>query len=225
MKLLTTSNYKTLKGTSKGYDTYGLHMIPASLSGRNVCASSSAGCREACLNTAGRGAMSSVQNARLKKTMLFFEDRDKFMGYLADDIEAAIKKSKRKGMTPCFRLNLTSDLMWEKYGIIEMFADQIFYDYTKHFTRMLRFINGGFPANYHLTFSRSECNDADVARVLAAGGNVAAVFGSRLPDTWMGKPVISGDETDLRFLDPKNVIVGLTTKGKAKHDTTGFVIH
>jgi hypothetical protein len=224
MKLLTTSNYKTLKGKSKGYDTYGLHLIPASLSGRNVCASSSAGCREACLNTAGRGAMGSVQTARLKKTTMFFADRDKFMGMLVDDIEAAIKKSKRDGMTPCFRLNLTSDLMWEKYAIVEMFGDQIFYDYTKHFSRMLRYINGEFPANYHLTFSRSECNDADVAKVLAAGGNVAAVFGSSLPDTWMGKPVISGDETDLRFLDSKNVIVGLTTKGKAKHDTTGFVI-
>jgi hypothetical protein len=157
--------------------------------------------------------------------MMFFEDRDKFMGMLVDDIEAAIKKSKRNGMTPCFRLNLTSDLMWEKYGVIEMFGDQIFYDYTKHFSRMLRFINGGFPTNYHLTFSRSECNDGDVARVLAAGGNVAAVFGSTLPERWMGKPVISGDETDLRFLDPSKVIVGLTTKGKAKHDTTGFVIH
>ena len=224
MKLLTTSNYKTLKGKSKGYDTYGLHLIPASLSGRNVCASSSAGCREACLNTAGRGAMGSVQTARLKKTTMFFADRDKFMGMLVDDIEAAIKKSKRNGMTPCFRLNLTSDLMWEKYAIIETFGDQIFYDYTKHFPRMLRFINGGFPKNYHLTFSRSECNDTDVTRVLAAGGNVAAVFSS-LPDEWRHKSVVNGDETDLRFLDPSNVIVGLTTKGKAKHDKTGFVIH
>lgn len=223
MKLLTTSNYKTLKGKSKGYETYGLHLIPASLSGRNVCASSSAGCRTACLNTAGRGAMSSVQAARLNKTRLFFEDRDKFMMLLIDDIHAAIRKSKRNCMTPCFRLNLTSDLMWEKYGIMDMFSDCIFYDYTKHFSRMIRFINGAFPRNYHLTFSRSECNDDDVAKVLAAGGNVAAVFSS-LPNVWARKPVVNGDETDLRFLDPSNVIVGLTTKGKAKRDKTGFVI-
>lgn len=223
MKLLTTSNYKIQKGKTKGYETYGLHLSPASLSGRNVCASSSAGCRAACLNTAGRGAMSRVQKARIRKTKMFFEDRDMFMKLLVKDIEAAIKKSKRNGLTPCFRLNLTSDLMWEQYGIIEMFGDQIFYDYTKHFPRMLRFINGGFPPNYHLTFSRSECNESDAVRVLQAGGNVAAVFRS-LPDKWVGKQVINGDETDLRFLDQTNVVVGLVTKGKAKQDKTGFVI-
>jgi hypothetical protein len=36
-------------------------------------------------------------------------------------------------------------------------------------------------------------------------------------------PVINGDETDLRFLDAKGVIVGLRAKGKARKDTTGFV--
>ena len=225
MSLLNSGNAKTRKGEKKGFITYGLHLAPANLSGFNVCKDASKGCAAACLNTAGRGAMSSVQRARIAKTLLFFHDKPAFLSNLWEEVKKSMKSATRKGMTPCFRLNLTSDLMWEKYGIIEMFADQIFYDYTKHFTRMLRFINGGFPANYHLTFSRSECNDADVARVLAAGGNVAAVFGSRLPDTWMGKRVISGDETDLRFLDPKNVIVGLTTKGKAKHETTGFVIH
>ena len=37
--------------------------------------------------------------------------------------------------------------------------------------------------------------------------------------------VVNGDESDLRFLDPRNSIVGLKAKGKAKKDTTGFVVN
>jgi hypothetical protein len=36
-------------------------------------------------------------------------------------------------------------------------------------------------------------------------------------------PVFNGDESDLRFLDPKGSVIGLYAKGKAKKDTTGFV--
>ena len=37
-------------------------------------------------------------------------------------------------------------------------------------------------------------------------------------------PVINGDKTDMRFKDPVGVIVGLKAKGKARKDTSGFVI-
>jgi hypothetical protein len=56
------------------------------------------------------------------------------------------------------------------------------------------------------------------------GGNVAMVFENKLPTTYKGKKVINGDENDLRFLDSKNVIVGLVAKGKGKKDDSGFVI-
>ena len=39
----------------------------------------------------------------------------------------------------------------------------------------------------------------------------------------MGRKVIDGDKHDLRFLDEKNVIVGLIAKGEAKKDISGFV--
>jgi len=52
--------------------------------------------------------------------------------------------------------------------------------------------------------------------------NVAVVF-DRLPEEYMGKPVFNADDTDLRFLDPKGVILGLKAKGRAKKDTSGFV--
>ena len=51
--------------------TFGLHLAPHTLSGYNVCPHASKGCAEACLNTAGRGRMNMVQDARIKKTIMF----------------------------------------------------------------------------------------------------------------------------------------------------------
>jgi hypothetical protein len=75
-----------------------------------------------------------------------------------------------------------------------------------------------------LTFSRSETNEALAVDVLRNGGNVAVVFAGVLPSAWQGYNVVNGDESDLRFLDKKNVVVGLRAKGDAKKDTTGFVV-
>ena len=109
--------------------------------------------------------------------------------------------------------------------MIDMFRHVQFYDYTKIITRMWKFCTGDFPVNYHLTFSRSECNDDACKAVLLGGGNVAVVFDSKeLPKEWNGFPVFNADTTDLRFLDPFG-IAGLYAKGKARHDTSGFVVH
>jgi hypothetical protein len=89
---------------------------------------------------------------------------------------------------------------------------------------MVSFLDGKLPSNYRLTFSRSETNETQCLEVLSRGGNVAVVFRNELPTHWKGFPVINGDENDLRFLDPKGVVVGLKAKGKAKTDTTGFVV-
>ena len=55
------------------------------------------------------------------------------------------------------------------------------------------------------------------------GVNVAVVFRKELPSTWNNVEVIDGDKTDLRFLDGRGKIVGLTAKGDAKKDQSGFV--
>ena len=47
---------------------------------------------------------------------------------------------------------------------------------------------------------------------------------TKLPKKYLGRKVINGDKTDLRFTDPKNIIVGLIPKGDAKKDTSGFVV-
>jgi hypothetical protein len=231
MKLLNSGNAKTRKGEKKGFITYGIHLAPANLSGFNVCQSATAGCAAACLNTAGRGAMSSVQKARVAKTLLFFKEKQNFLSMLWQEIGAAIKSAAKKGMEPCFRLNLTSDLPWEKIRfngqtVFEAFPSVKFYDYTKIPARMSAFLAGEMPEKYHLTFSRSETadNQALCLSFLKSGGNVAMVFRKSLPSAAFGFPVIDGDETDLRFLDGKGKIVGLKEKGLAKKDETGFVL-
>ena len=231
MKLLNQGNAKTLKGEVLGYRTFGLHLSPSNKSGFNVCQWSSAGCRAACLDTAGRGCMSNVQTSRINKTKRFFKDNFGFMSDLRVEISKAIISAGKKQMIPCFRLNLTSDIPWEnvrkgsKTNVIEEFPNVNFYDYTKGFTRMMAWLNGKMPDNYHLTFSRSEeTSDDRIKKILLLGGNVAVVFRGSLPKTYLGHPVVNGDENDLRFKDSKGVIVGLVEKGLAKKDETGFVV-
>lgn len=229
MSLLTVGNPKILKGTAFGYLTAILHLAPGRLSGFNVCPGASLACLDACLNTAGRGGIikkgettNTIQKARLRKTLAFFNETETFMAQLAKEIGNIVKLANKHGLKPAIRLNGTSDIRWEneKVGgfanLMEMFPNVIFYDYTKLANRR------NLPPNYRLTFSLSESNDVSAEQALAAGMNVAVVF-RNLPPTFMGRPVIDGDVSDLRFLDPVGVIVGLKAKGKAKKDTSGFV--
>lgn len=220
MKLLSTANPKIQKGTKLGYLSFILHLAPADLSGKETCPKRTAGCTAACLNTAGRGGMfrkgentNVIQQARIRKTRMFFGARDAFMAALEADINLGIRQAAKLGLTPVFRLNGTSDLSWEKYGIIEKFPGVQFYDYTKVLGRKV----SQYP-NYHLTFSKADGNDADVAKALMQGMSVVAVY-DKIPE---GVP--SADETDLRFLDPKGIMLGLKAKGRAKKDYSGFVI-
>ena len=168
MKLLTTANYKTVKGEKLGYLTGILYLAPAKISGYEVCPRRSAGCTEACLYTAGMGKFSNVQQARIKKTKQFFEDRDNFLMQLRKDITALVRKAKKTNMTPAVRLNGTSDIEWTRFGIMEEFPDVQFYDYTKVLNRLKQPI----PKNYHITFSKSEDNEMDCRWALNLGFNV-----------------------------------------------------
>jgi hypothetical protein len=108
---------------------------------------------------------------------------------------------------------------------MERFPAIQFYDYTKNPNRIAAYLEGKLPANYQLTFSRSEDNGPIALSILGSGGNVAIVFSSaKLPESFQGKPVVDGDESDLRFLDPRGCVVGLKAKGKARRDLSGFVV-
>jgi hypothetical protein len=228
-KILTVANYKTLKGRSFGYETFGIHFAPANISGYEVCQGRSKGCTDSCLNLAGMGVM--VQPQRIEKTKSFFEEQALFMDNLIKEIETGIKSAAKKSLQAVFRLNLTSDVRWEDIihkgkNIFQHFSGVQFYDYTKLFDRLDLTIS-----NYHLTFSRAETKVSQVKAfaALAKGNNSAFVFSTKkdqpLPTEHEGFKVIDGDENDLRFLDPKNTIVGLRAKGPAKKDNSGFVIH
>ena len=218
MRLLGVGNPKTAKGESLGWLTGIMHLAPGDLSGHQVCPMASKGCLAACLNTSGRGAMTRTQEARIAKTQLWFNERPAFLEDLHKDIGALVRKADREGLQPAVRLNGTSDIPWERVAptVFETWPDVQFYDYTKRPNRVT-------PDNYHLTFSRSECNTFDAQCELQNGRNVAVVFGE-IPETYWTVPVISGDTHDLRFLDPTGVVVGLTAKGLAKRDTSGFVV-
>jgi hypothetical protein len=218
------SNAKTKKGLGFNYTTAIIYLSPSKKSGKNLCPHSSNGCETACLDTAGMGVFSNVQEARLKKTMFFLEQKDVFIAKLKKEIANFQKTSTKKDLTPCVRLNGTSDLPWHNIGdIMQTFSNIQFYDYTPNLNRMMQFLKGELPSNYHLTFSRKENNDTACFYVLANGGNVAMVF-NEIPTSYNGFEVVNGDESDLRFLDKKGVIVGLKAKGKGRQDTSGFVI-
>jgi hypothetical protein len=228
MNLLSISNdSKTVKGESFGYLTGIQYFAPSTLAGgRNLCPFASEGCLKSCLYTAGRGGFNSVQSARINRTRFFLNNFDEYKKQLLSEITQALNKAYKRNLQLAIRLNGTSDIYFERIfpEVFQLFPDISFYDYSKNFGRMLAFLGGKFPSNYSLTFSRSESNEQVSLLVLKRGGNVAAVFRDKLPENWQGFSVFSGDSSDLRFLDPKGVVIGLTAKGKAKKDQSGFVI-
>ncbi len=231
MKLLSVGHdSKTIKGEKYGYLTGILYLAPANVAGsRSVCPFSTVGCRRVCLYTAGRGGFNMVQQARIRKTKEWLEHPKEFLGVLEQDIKALIKQAEKRSLIPAVRLNGTSDIQWENYGIMEKFPSLQFYDYTK-FPPSKR---NDLPANYNLTFSLSEKPNAGTHAIgwRMRGVNTAVVFFGALPSNFAlydgeayPATVINGDESDLRFTDPHPCIVGLKVKGKArKDDGDGFV--
>jgi len=252
LELLTIDNDpKTSKGRKFGYLTGVQYLAPERLASEqlgkliNLCPFASIGCVGGCLNTAGRGVFNDVQQARINRTILLMTDRSAYWKLYIKELEALVRKAYRENLIPVNRPNGTSDLKWESMpvvvdgiklanNIMELFPNVQFMDYTKwpYHKRPTE----SLPSNYDLTFSRSESNEMEVWINLAYGRRVAVVFSSKkddpIPEThlvvggshFVPIPVVNGDESDLRFLDPKGVIVHLYAKGKARKDTSGFVV-
>jgi hypothetical protein len=240
--LLTVGNPKIAKGEKYGYLTAGLHLAPYKLAGFNMCAKATAGCAAACLNTSGRGYFDSkLHVARIRKTKWLRNDRQAFFTKLHKEIATHERYCVKRNLKPVARLNILSDFPWEnaKYirpdgsvgNIFDAFPNVQFYDYTKIAARFAK----NLPANYDLTFSAADGNEEDVKLAQSYGARVAIVFRNRqnpraqarrwnLPDNYNGIPLVDGDDSDLRFLDPPGCIIGLKVKGNsAWKDTTGFV--
>ena len=210
------TNAKTTKGDGSKYLTGIVYLLPDDF----LCPMS----REGCLNTAGRGAFNSVQEARKRKSDLLLKLPEEFYRLLTTDLTKFQKYCEKRGIQPVIRLNGTSDYNWRT--VIEEYPAIQFYDYTKVYNRVAK----SWPSNYHLTLSYSEANVEYADNVLKYStkynANIAVVFRdkNKIPKVFKGRPVISGDADDLRFLDPQGVVVALYAKGKAKKDMSGFVI-
>ena len=231
-KLLTINgNPKVMKGDRMNADWQSaiMHLHPSST---RICPYQDiAKCKEACLNTAGHGGIfkkgettNRIQDARKWRTDLFINNQTVFMDNLYTEIDRFIAKCARDNKKPCIRLNGTSDIQWEYIehngkNVFDTFPDVQFYDYTKIPTRKVSDIK-----NYHLTWSYSEANQKYADWFQKIKYNIAVVFNGDMPLWFKGKRVINGDDYDMRFLDEPNTVVGLKAKGKAKKDSSGFVI-
>jgi len=240
-------NAKTIKGDKRGdYQTAIMYLAPARMAGgANICPMAQlAGCDPThgggCLVNEGRARlMSSINIARIAKTRRYLDNRAAFIAELVRDLERFVRHTARHGVKAAVRLNGTSDIQWEVAhpcerngkrfaSLFEAFPEVTFYDYTKIYKRAYR----ALPSNYSLTLSYSEANQGYADAIMKAhsdtGLNVAVVYRTKALRNAMvingNFPTIDGDQTDMRFLDPKGVIVGLYAKGTSKRDTTGFVI-
>jgi len=231
------SQTKMAKGEKFGVKTAILHLAPFDLSGKNVCPKATkgpGGCIDPCLNTSGRGQMGIVQKARIRKTQYFFKNRNGFLWELSREIQQLKTRAARQGFKFAVRLNGTSDLNFAKFkvdgnqSLMDLHPDVQFYDYTKvynHFDHNHK--------NYYITFSYSGKNEAECIQAMEAGYNVAVVFKDKLPKRWAirsgssltERRVIDGDKHDLRYMDPRGVIVGLVAKGKARKVTAGGFVN
>lgn len=229
MKLWTVNNQKILKSRKQNYYSIILHLAPGNLSGTEMCAARSPGCTLACLNLAGCGPTTRVQKARLARTTEFIKDPIQFESDLAKEIFMIYtQRAIKSNMNLCVRVNGTSDRPDLARSLALRFRGIQFYDYTKLPRCWERELD-----NYQITFSRSENNEAACFEALDHGINVAVVFAKRrkesLPITFWDRPVVDGDVSDLRFLDPRanqGYVIGLRAKGKHAHrsDTNGFVV-
>lgn len=255
-RIYSLDSAKAIKARGFGYLNAIHYMAPAKTSGRNLCSHASPECIAACLGwfsgqagmVANDADLNSVRRSRIEKAQRFMQARAEYLWDMAKATALAYRAAKAKRKKLCVRLNGSTDIAWEGVAItldhaqaqwlaritkkpvaagrykslFALFDYLQFVDYTKNPDRFAR----ALPTNLHLTFSRSETNEAKALEILRAGHNVAVVFSGGLPATWRGFPVINGDEHDLRHLDPRGgYVVGLSPKGsKAKKAKPGFVV-
>jgi hypothetical protein len=229
-RFFSVDSPKAVKAQKYGWLNAINYMAPHRLAGvGNLCPHASKGCVAICLGEhSGNAALyPAVLKSRIAKARLLMRDRQAFLKEMTAGVRRARATAKHQKLKLCVRLNGATDIAWERLApaIFADNADLKFVDYTKSPKRAIEHAQGKLPANYHLTFSRSETNEDDCRRVLAAGGNVAVVFAGEFPEHYLGHRVINGDAHDLRHLDGRGVVVALSPKGrKAKTDKSGFVV-
>lgn len=236
--LLTVNNFKQQTALALGYQAVSLFLEPNYIdpaSGVKTCPDAGL-CASVCLSKCGRNKYTAARNARKRRTELYFDNPLAFFAQLDRDLDRLCYWAGRKGLKPAVRLNALSDLPWETIcrPMFSLYPEIQFYDYTKSESRMLEFLSGNLPSNYHLTFSRSEkSSEQFCCKVLHAGGNISIVVAVDKFEAVLAEPlyeletftagVVNGDKHDLRFLDPQGSIVALKYKQPYRLNT-GFKV-
>lgn len=226
---------KHTKAFKYGELVYTIYLAPATMSGYEVCPGRTPECTALCLNESGhnRGCYTSnhINDSRVKKTQMFFENHDLFCRWVVRDIEAGLSKAKKENKRFSVRINNTSDISPEqiyikengvKKNILELFPEVQFYDYSKVAGRVQ--LMKKYP-NYDITYSYNGMNWDQCEKMLNNNVRVSVVF-DHIPDRFRGFNVINGDQYDMRYLDPKNVIIGLKYKKtrNTPDENTTFVV-
>jgi hypothetical protein len=216
------SSAKIVKGKKLGIETAILYMKPSDvISVITLCAGAKLfGCEKECLESSGQLGMSTADNAKIKRTILFLLKEKEFYIELRKEIEKKQKKALKKGNTFVVRLNGTTDIDFSDF--IESMPETNFYDYTKIYQRMKK----NDLDNYHLTFSGSANNSHAInitARSIKNGFNTVLAINTaetkgeyKLPNKLDLIPLINMDDTDARFLDPSSSVGVLKRKGSNK---------
>ena len=197
-----------------------LSMLPDEI----ICpGSKAAGCMNPCLKSAGRAAVfDSINIARQARTDYWHADQLGFLNQLRRELGNFQKLCAKQGVQGVVRLNVLSDIAWEQHNIPQSFPDLFFYDYTKRAARLSK-----TPVNYKLMFSYSGRAQyrKQVLQAKNCDNPIAVVFSnSEFPATFLGRPVVDGDQSDLWNVQAGKVVVALKAKGLAKDDDSGFVV-
>ena len=188
-----------------------------------VCpASELAGCIKPCLTWSGLAAVyDSINKARKARTEYWLSDQSAFLDQLRRELANFQKLCQKQGVQGVVRLNVLSDIQWERFGIPQAFPKLFFLDYTKLAKRL-----GKTPSNYKLIFSYSDrpqyAKHVKVAK--QTGAPIAVVFKNGMPSQYLGRPVVDGDQSDILNVLAGRVVIGLKAKGPAKQDMGGFVV-
>ncbi len=228
-----TTSPKLIKSLSRNVMTYGLYLAPHNISGYLTCPES-CNCSRYCLHASGRNKLEllknkgpgSIEKSRVRKARYFYEHRTLFMILLIHEIRQARQKAKAEKKELAIRLNCTSDINLEEFvyegeNILQIFPEIQFYDYTKvpeHID-----LTRKYP-NYDLTFSYSGVNWDLCEKLLNNNFRISAVFEDKLPNEYRGYPVIDANNDDVRYLDPRRIVCGLTYKKVAGDYSTGKFI-
>ena len=231
----SSDNPKAEKAQKYGWLNGINYGAPHTLAGvGNMCPNASPGCIKLCLGVESGNAKlyDSVLQSRIAKIRMFALNRKEYMSLMVTRARSIVKKAEKANMKLCLRPNGSTDIPYEAIkanesgnNIMEIFPTTQFADYTKSFKRMVKFLSGRMPNNYHLVFSYNENNEDECRKVLAMGGQVAVCFAYGLPKWFLGHKVVNGDIHDLIHLQPMGHVIGLSPKGAmAKADTSGFVV-